>query len=191
MVKIKICGVQTLADVDNINQVQPDLIGFVFAPSKRQIGLKTAQQLREQLNPDIISVGVYVGQTTAEIKAALEQQIISQVQYYGKLPNDLIQTVHNLNGEIIQVVTDKNEINADADYVMFDASKGRGIAAKAFTNHHLSQPEYLSGGINLTNVAEAVKTTQPIVVDVSSSTETDGHKDLIKMQALTDLVHQL
>lgn len=191
MVKIKICGVQTLADAAKINQVQPDLIGFVFAPSKRKIDLATAKKIRQQLKPEIISVGVYVNESTEMIKAALEQQIISQVQYYGQLPDDLIAMTHGLQGQVIQVVTDKQQIDPAADYVMFDDSRGRGIAPQAFTRHQLPKPEYISGGINLTNVQAAVEIMQPEVVDVSSSTETNGQKDLAKMQALTQLVHEL
>lgn len=191
MVKIKICGIQTLADVEKVNQVQPELVGFVFAPSKRQIDVTTAQKLRQYLNPEIISVGVYVKQNSDIIKTALEQQIISQVQYYGKLPDGLATMIHRLNGQLVQVVTDKQQIDDAADYVMFDDSRGRGLAPKTFMPHHVSKPEYLSGGINLKNVKTAVTMVKPVVVDVSSSSETNGQKDLAKMQALTKLVHEL
>ncbi|USS86324.1 phosphoribosylanthranilate isomerase [Fructilactobacillus cliffordii] len=191
MVKIKLCGLHTLADIDKANQVQPDFVGLVFAPSSRQVDLATARRLTQALDPTIPAVGVFVGADLKTVLAAVQAQVIQLVQYYGSLPPDLINQLHQHHVQLIQVVQTTEEIDPAADYVMFDASRGRGQAPTQFEAHHLAKTEILSGGITLTNVREAVAIVNPAVVDVSSGVETNGQKDVTKMQAPTDLVHQL
>ena len=60
MTKVKICGLSTVEAVQTVNQIQADLAGFVFAPSKRQVNFDQAQQLRQVLEPSIAAVGVFV-----------------------------------------------------------------------------------------------------------------------------------
>ena len=58
--KIKICGLFRNQDIDYVNAYQPDYIGFVFAKSKRQVTYQLAKQLKQQLDPNILAVGVFV-----------------------------------------------------------------------------------------------------------------------------------
>ncbi|USS85586.1 phosphoribosylanthranilate isomerase [Fructilactobacillus myrtifloralis] len=191
MVKIKLCGLQTVADIHKANVVQPDFIGLVFAPSRRQVDLATAQQLMRDLAPTITPVGVFVEASLATVMAAVQAGRLQLVQYYGELPKGLIPALHEQHVQLIQVVQTETDVDSATDYVMFDASRGRGQAPSQFQAHQLTQPEILSGGITITNVQAAVASVKPAVVDVSSGVETDGQKDLTKMQALTNLVHQL
>ena len=50
---IKICGITKLSEIEDLNELKPDYIGFVFAKSKRQIDGKTAYRLKENLDKDI------------------------------------------------------------------------------------------------------------------------------------------
>lgn len=51
MVKVKICGIKTLQDVEFVNRQKPDFTGFVFYPlSKRYVSLITARSLKAKLN---------------------------------------------------------------------------------------------------------------------------------------------
>lgn len=61
MVKVKICGIKTLQDVEFVNRQKPDFTGFVFYPlSKRYVSLITARSLKAKLNKKIKSIGVFV-----------------------------------------------------------------------------------------------------------------------------------
>jgi phosphoribosylanthranilate isomerase len=46
MVKIKICGLRRLEDIEIVNRYDPDYIGFVFADSKRQVSHELASHLK-------------------------------------------------------------------------------------------------------------------------------------------------
>lgn len=51
MVKVKICGIKTLQDVEFVNRQKPDFTGFVFySLSKRYVSLITARSLKAKLN---------------------------------------------------------------------------------------------------------------------------------------------
>ncbi|ANZ57476.1 hypothetical protein BGL34_06220 [Fructilactobacillus lindneri] len=190
MTKIKICGLQTLADVKKCNAIEPDLVGFVFAKSPRQLNFRMAQALRNQLKSEIISVGVFVNTPIGKIQSLVQADIISQVQYYGKLTNEKINDLHQFDARVIQVVSNESEIKQAADAVMFDKSRGRGLIPDHFNVPQTTKSTYLSGGITTKNVVKAIQETHPDVVDVSSGSETNGEKDFTKMQRLTNLVHK-
>ena len=67
MVKIKICGLKRLEDIEIVNKYKPDYIGFVFADSKRKVSHDLAYELKMNLDSDIISVGVFVDAPQDEI----------------------------------------------------------------------------------------------------------------------------
>ena len=67
MTKIKICGLKRLQDIEYVNELLPDFIGFVFAGTKRRITDEKAKELKAALNPEIKSVGVFVNDTLEHI----------------------------------------------------------------------------------------------------------------------------
>ena len=60
MPKIKICGIKRLEDIGIVNKYKPDYIGFVFAESKRKVTRDLAYRLKQDLDADIVAVGVFV-----------------------------------------------------------------------------------------------------------------------------------
>ena len=58
--RIKICGLTRLEDIDAVNELKPEYVGFVFAKSRRQITKEHAVTLRRYLDPEIQAVGVFV-----------------------------------------------------------------------------------------------------------------------------------
>ena len=67
MVKIKICGLKRLEDIEIVNKYRPDYIGFVFAESKRKVSHDLALDMKKNLSSDIVSVGVFVNAEISEI----------------------------------------------------------------------------------------------------------------------------
>ena len=51
--RIKICGLTRLEDIDAVNELKPEYVGFVFAKSRRQITKEHAVTLRRYLDPEI------------------------------------------------------------------------------------------------------------------------------------------
>lgn len=97
MVKVKICGIKTLQDVEFVNRQKPDFTGFVFYPlSKRYVSLITARSLKAKLNKKIKSIGVFVNAPPEEIAAAAELGIINMVQLHGDETNAYIAELRKI-----------------------------------------------------------------------------------------------
>lgn len=84
-VKIKICGLRTLSDVQAVNEQLPEYTGFIFDPSrKRYISLEQAEELRRTLDARIRPVGVFVNAGAEEIRRVLEVCRLDMVQLHGQ-----------------------------------------------------------------------------------------------------------
>ena len=73
MTKVKICGLSTKEAVETAVSAGADYIGFVFAPSKRQVSLDQAAELVKLIPVDVQKVGVFVSPSRAELLEAIEK----------------------------------------------------------------------------------------------------------------------
>lgn len=77
MTKIKLCGLSRRCDIECVNELCPDYIGFVFAKkSKRYVSPEKAKELKFLLSPDIKAVGVFVDEPIENIVKLLSDNII-------------------------------------------------------------------------------------------------------------------
>ena len=198
MLKIKICGIRRLEDIDIVNKYKPDYIGFVFADSKRKVTHDLARKLKENLNSDIISVGVFVDAEPEEILKLFNDKIIDVAQLHGSESEDyILKLKEKTNGElkIINAIEMSDEVNlldcdnSKADYLLLDSGKGSG---KTFDwrliRKDLKKDFFLAGGLNSSNVIEAIKEFNPYAVDLSSSLEVDGFKDENKIKEIMEAI---
>ena len=128
MTKIKLCGLRRECDIEYVNELLPEYIGFIFAPkSKRYVEPELALELRQNLDSDVIPVGVFVNEKPELIADMVKRGIISAVQLHGNEDNAYIARLRRLVGssvEIIKafVVKSENDVeaanNSDADYVL-------------------------------------------------------------------------
>lgn len=185
MPKVKICGLMTPADVAIVNQAKPDYAGFVFASGRHHVSLETAAALRKQLDPAIVSVGVFVDAPLNVMLAALARHIISVVQLHGDEPEAIVQLLQERGAKVIRVFKgDRKELPAtSADYVMVDAGAGSGKHLNWRQVPQSIQPLFLAGGLNPDNVAAAITAVRPFAVDVSSGVEGATGKDAALVQA--------
>lgn len=80
--RIKICGLYRDADIDAVNQYQPDYAGFVFyPPSHRYVTWEQMKDFREKLRPEIPAVGVYVNLPVEEVAAHLKEGLIQMLSF--------------------------------------------------------------------------------------------------------------
>lgn len=191
MCQIKICGLSQPADIVAVNAVRPDYIGFVFAPSKRNVTIQVASKLRDALAPGILPVGVFVNENPATIVTLVQQQIIDLVQLHGQEFEDYLQRLREqISVPIIKAisVTSQEELarqaaTTTADYLLLD--HGKGGTGQAFDWNVIDQvdrPFFLAGGLSIDNVSQAIDSVHPFAVDVSSGVETNGRKDPEKIQ---------
>jgi phosphoribosylanthranilate isomerase len=197
MVKVKICGIKTLQDVEFVNRQKPDFIGFVFYPlSKRYVSLITARSLKVKLNKKIKSIGVFVNAPPEEIAAAAELGIINMVQLHGDETNAYIAELRKIcTLPIIKAVRVREESDIkkaafyNCEYFLFDTystasygGTGRQFDTQLLKGVKINKPYFLAGGLNAGNVRSALKGLKPYAVDVSGGVENGGSKDETKIK---------
>jgi len=187
--KIKICGLTRPCDIEAVNSTKPDYIGFVFANSRRKVTPQQASKLRDKLNASIIPVGVFVNESIENIIPIVRDGIIEMIQLHGSENEDYIQELKQLTEKLIIksiTVRHKGDVrawsNTAADYLLLDNANGG--TGQTFDWNLIDSTEklfFLAGGLNAENITEAIAKTSPFAVDVSSGVETNGLKNLTKI----------
>jgi len=188
--KIKICGLTRLEDITTVNQLQPDYIGFVFAPSRRQVSFEHAKQLKAALNPHIQSVGVFVNESIPMILSTVHEGILDVIQLHGEETEEYIKqlkcqtTIPIIKAISVQAKGDVEQWNeSEADYLLLDhKGGGTGETFDWSLIGECRKPFFLAGGLGVNNINEALASVRPWAVDVSSGVETEGVKDAKKIE---------
>lgn len=214
-VKVKFCGIIQEDTVPVLLETQPDYVGFVFAPSKRQVTVEQAQSITKSLQDSVnptsgnkccSRVGVFVNETIRTIVEIAKAVPLSVVQLHGDETVTYIETLRSQlreeQLESIEIwkaiqVQGKEDIlpwkQAPIDGLVVDAysKEERGGTGKTIDWSLLDDvqvPYYLAGGIGLHNVARAIRRLQPYGLDMSSSLETNGQKDVKKIKSMAQII---
>jgi phosphoribosylanthranilate isomerase len=176
---IKICGLTTTEAVEAAVTAGADAIGFVFAPSPRQVSAAKAAELAQATTSSVLRVAVMHHPT---------QSVLDQV--WSVFRPDLLQTdfedvaALRLPAElrVLPVVRGKWEgATTLPSRVLFEGAKsGTGIVSNWNVAALLARETQLvlAGGLDASNVASAIHAVRPHGVDVSSGVEaTPGIKD--------------
>lgn len=203
---IKLCGMRRNEDIAYCNECMPDYIGFIFAESKRKVSSELAGQLRGELDPQIVTVGVTVN---SPIEFFTEISGSADIfQLHGNEDSEYISSLRKLfpEKEIWKAGRIRSEADIDvlavlpADKFVLDAfsaeaygGTGKKIDEKllAYAKNKLSKPFFIAGGIDSSNIADIIKKFTPYGVDLSSGIETDGFKDGAKMLEIMKIYHNL
>ena len=191
MTKVKICGLSTKEAVKTAVSAGADYIGFVFAPSKRQVTVEQATELAKFIPSHIQKVGVFVSPGRAELLEAVDKVGLDLVQVHGQVADDLFEDLPCASIQAVQVDGDGHVPNSQADYLLFDApvaGSGQTFDWGQLDTTELAQPFFIAGGLNEDNVARAIQHFTPFAVDVSSGVETDGQKDHEKIRRFIERV---
>ena len=191
MTKVKICGLSTKEAVEVAVSAGADYIGFVFAPSKRQVTVEQATELAKIIPTNVNKVGVFVSPSRAELLEAVDKVGLDLVQVHGQVADDLFEDLPCASIQAVQVDGDGHVPNSQADYLLFDApvaGSGQTFDWGQLDTTELAQPFFIAGGLNEDNVARAIQHFSPFAVDVSSGVETDGQKDHEKIRRFIERV---
>ena len=191
MTKVKICGLSTKEAVKTAVSAGADYIGFVFAPSKRQVTLEQAIELAKFIPSHIQKVGVFVSPSRVELLEAIDKVGLDLVQVHGQVADDLFEDLPCGSIQAVQVDEGGHIPNSQADYLLFDApvaGSGQTFDWGRLDTTELAQPFFIAGGLNEDNVARAIQHFSPFAVDVSSGVETDGQKDHEKIRRFIERV---
>jgi phosphoribosylanthranilate isomerase len=194
MVKVKICGITNLDDALAAVECGADALGFVFAPSPRQVTTEVAREIADRLPPFICRVGVFVNSDLKQVKDTMAYCHLDLAQLHG---DEDIGYCAALFPRAIKVFTTKN-LPSERELrqyrvaaYMLDVDKGAALKGSEQAElwqlaHRLGDygPVILAGGLTPSNVGEAIKIARPYAVDVSSGVETKlGKKDHDKLRA--------
>lgn len=198
-VRIKICGLVRPQDIDMVNEVCPDIAGFILASGRRRT--VTPERMREltgRLKPEIRSAAVFLDQDIRWIADLAVEGLMDIIQLHGHEGNEEIRYLRSRTDKTVikafRIDTAENIRRAEdseADLVLLDhGAGGTGQVWDWSLLTGMKRPFILAGGLDSENVQEAVRKTQPFGVDVSSGVETDGCKDREKILRFVRAVRQ-
>ena len=189
MTKVKICGLSTPEAVQTAVEAGADYIGFVFAPSKRQVTLEQARELATGIPEGVQKVGVFVSPQREEVEQACQVVGLDLIQVHGPMDETILQDLPQQTIRAVQVGKDTALSETSADYLLFDApvaGSGQTFDWGLLKDQKIQQDFFIAGGLTVDNVRQARETFQPYAVDVSSGVETDGRKDIEKIKAFIE-----
>ena len=195
--KLKVCGMKYSQNITEIENLFPDLMGFIFYEKSKRF----FNQPEINLNNKVKRVGVFVNENIQEIKNKIKKYKLDYVQLHGE---ENVNFCHSLQTfvKIIKVFKiDYNfnfkkteEFEEVCDYFLFDTkSQLHGGSGKKFDwdllkNYNCKKDFFLSGGIDIGDIEEIKKivNSHPIAgIDVNSKFELDNlEKDKEKINLL-------
>ena len=205
-VKIKICGITDLKEIEMLNEARADYAGFVFyEKSKRYIIPERAAKLKEGLIPSIRSVAVTVS-PDREIIRQTEALGFDIIQIHGEIKLEVFEISHRP----LWIAVNAGSIN-EAENLIRDAERLAGEKADKIEAYVFDAPSFgsgrtsdweggrrpdtekkfvLAGGLDSGNVIRGIGIFAPDVVDVSSSVEGENGKDRDKVLLFVNTVRK-
>jgi phosphoribosylanthranilate isomerase len=192
---VKVCGITNEDDALFAVAMGADALGFVFAPSPRQVSAQMVFDITRRLPPEILTVGVFRDELPARVIKLVHQAGVKAAQLHGnETPAEAIEVAANVRWMIKAFAAGSTQLaHADrygTDLILVDApSPGSGkvfnwdLAAEAPDGMRI----ILAGGLTPENVAEAISVVEPWGVDVSTGVESaPGRKDALKVKRFID-----
>jgi phosphoribosylanthranilate isomerase len=189
---VKICGITSEEDALLAVAMGADAVGFVFAPSPRQVQPSVVADIVKRLPPEILTVGVFRDESAPRVAQIVHGAGLVGAQLHGSEPPAVVQEVAEsvrfvIKGFRAGAAAVRSARTYGADCVLIDADRpGSGelfdwsLAAEVPDGVRLM----LAGGLTPDNVAGAVASVRPWAVDVSSGVEAaPGRKDPVKLRA--------
>lgn len=197
-VRIKICGLSKIADVDAVAAAGAAYMGLVFFPkSPRNVCVELARDLAVAAPPGLAKVALVVDPDDAALDAITGRVPLDMIQLQGSETPERVAEVRRRTGlPVMKAVglrdaSDLSRLAAYegvADQILVDAKppkgadlpggNGIGFDWHLIAGRDWSTPWMLAGGLTAANVAEAIRLTGARQVDLSSGVESaPGVKD--------------
>ncbi|MFI6179631.1 phosphoribosylanthranilate isomerase [Nonomuraea sp. NPDC051191] len=186
---VKICGLSEPEHVEAAVEAGADAIGFVLTRSPRRVTPERAAELAAAIPAHVLTVGVFRGEAPETVRAAALASGVRAVQLHGNHPHADFTALKDLGRPLVRAVDAAADLRCgahDEDLLIVDAPRpGSGEPWDwAAVRGRPSGRWMLAGGLDPSNVAEAVEAAGPWGVDVSSGVETaPGVKDSALIRA--------
>jgi len=200
-VRVKICGITTLADALTAIHCGADALGFNFFPaSRRYVNARTESDWMASLPKHVLKVAVMVDPIWSELTKAAQFPFIDAIQLHGSEPVEFCRRVAENRipfAKALPVVGPEALENIPdffTNTVILDSRTARGfggsgetfdwMAGRRFVENNPRLQVIVAGGLTPENVADAVRTIQPFGVDVTTGVESSaGRKDPRRVEA--------
>lgn len=199
MIRVKICGIQSLEEARWAVDAGADALGFILVPSsKRYLEPKAIQTITAHLPPSVRKVGVFAGESPTNVAKITRQCSLDTIQLHG---GEDLELYHEIPVSKLKVISFPSRVNANFNKqqhpphslhgILLDSTHkglmgGTGIPLpwqdpqfQEFLREakETGYPIILAGGLNPENILAAIRQTQPYGVDVSSGVERHGCKN--------------
>jgi len=196
---VKICGITSEEDALLAVALGADALGFVFAPSPRQVAIQRVYDITRRLPAEILTVGVFRDEHPDRVIDIVDKSGVKAAQLHGHETPDQVAQVMRSVRTVIKAVTagtvDAARANVfPTDLILVDApAPGSG---KVFDWSLLGEVPVgprliLAGGLTPENVGAGIRAARPWGVDVSSGVESEpGIKDPVKLRRFIAAVRE-
>lgn len=207
--KLKVCGLTKLDQIQELISLKVDFLGFIFYEKSPRYVLNHLNLKEISEIPHAGKVGVFVNETIENVIDFSVKANLNFIQLHGdeddhyianlknNLPNQIkmIKVIRIGNQTSEELQKNINQQPSTINYLLFDTdSKAFGGTGKTFdwkilNEVEISIPYFLSGGISLENVHQIPTiNTQPFSLDINSKFEFEpGIKDLEKIKEFIKL----
>lgn len=212
-VRVKICGITSVTDALMAVAAGADALGLVFYPaSPRAVTVQQAREICAAVPAFVTTTGLFVDPSAEQVDAVLAHVPLSLLQFHGDESADLCEAFTRpyikalriaktgVGDELVGEIGRRVAAYPSACGILFDTfvAGTAGGSGEAFDWTMLAaslpasfrQPLILAGGLHADNVADAICTTRPYAVDVSSGVEREpGIKDSRRLQSFMRAVY--
>jgi len=188
---VKICGITNEEDALLSVAMGATALGFVFAPSKRQITPGRAADIVKRLPSGVITVGVFRDHDAKSVARIVREVGLRGAQLHGRETASEVDTITAEVGWVMKAVVagSRDAETCDryrTDLILVDSAQpgsGESYDWSIFTSMPKGVRYVVSGGLTPENVQDAISLTAPYGVDVSSGVEREpGRKDATKVR---------
>jgi phosphoribosylanthranilate isomerase len=194
---VKICGTTSEEDALLAVAMGATALGFIFAPSPRQVSPARVGDIVKRLPPEVLTIGVFRNEASRRVVEIVNSTGLRGAQLHGRETPDEARWVSERVPFLIQAFPAGSRAigrarEYDAGAVMIDSpSPGSG---KVFDWSLAEAPDgcrlILAGGLTPENVGDAVRQVRPWGVDVVTGVEAEpGRKDAVKLRAFIAAAH--
>lgn len=188
---VKICGITTEEDALLAVAMGADAVGFVLAPSKRQVTPRLAADIARRLPPEVMTVGVFRNEAPKRVVEIVNRSRLRCAQLHGnETPDDTAYVADRVPRVIKAFAAGSLALDRARDYpshaILVDSpipGSGEVFDWSLAEGAPLTGRVILAGGLSPDNVGEAIAKVKPWGVDVSSGVESEpGRKDARKLR---------
>jgi phosphoribosylanthranilate isomerase len=196
---IKICGITNEDDALLATAMDTDALGFVFAPSRRQVQPDLVRDILRRLPREVVTVGVFRNERPERVVDIASRVGLHGVQLHGQEPVSEVRWIRERVSFVIQAFAAGDPAlaaaaNSPADVLLVDSpnpGSGKVFDWRLAEGAPGGVRVMLAGGLNSDNVGEAIRLVRPWGVDVSTGVEASpGHKDPRKLRRFIEAARE-